>query len=149
MISNTGFTQEFDSNMKGLPDLERLLSRIHAMSVRPKQFLQVLEAFNRLQQVFEKLEEEASEFKSQSLKATLKSIPDLREYISNIESKFDLTENDTLMPCDGADEAYEDAKKLNEDLEQELDEILERYKREFKIKTISYKDVGTKEVNMT
>ncbi|TIB87108.1 DNA mismatch repair protein Msh6 [Wallemia mellicola] len=146
VISNTGFTQEFDSNVKGLPDLERLLSRIHAMSVRPKQFLQVLEAFNRLQQVFEKLEEEASEFKSQSLKATLKSIPDLREYISNIESKFDLTENDTLMPCDGADEAYEDAKKLNEDLEQELDEILERYKREFKIKTISYKDVGTKEI---
>ncbi|TIB05884.1 hypothetical protein E3P96_00805 [Wallemia ichthyophaga] len=146
IISNPGFTYEFDSNVKGLPDLERLLSRIHAMSVRPKQFIQVLGAFNKIQQVFEKLEDEAKEFDSQSLRATLKSIPDLRDYISNIESKFDLTEGETLMPCDGADEAYEEAKKLNEELEEELDEILNKYRREYKTKGINYKDVGTKEI---
>ena len=52
------------------------------------------------------------------------------------------------MPLPGADPDYEDASSLNRDIEGQLEEYLDKYKRDFKNKSIIYKDVGTKEVNL-
>ena len=51
------------------------------------------------------------------------------------------------MPLPGADPDYEDASSLNRDIEGQLEEYLDKYKRDFKNKSIIYKDVGTKEVS--
>lgn len=42
LMDNPTFEDEFTSLAKGLPDLERLVSRIHAGSCKPKDFLKVL-----------------------------------------------------------------------------------------------------------
>lgn len=41
-MDNPAFEDDFTSLAKGLPDLERLVARIHAGSCKPKDFLKVL-----------------------------------------------------------------------------------------------------------
>lgn len=42
LLDNPSFEDGFTSLAKGLPDLERLVARIHAGSCKPKDFLKVL-----------------------------------------------------------------------------------------------------------
>ena len=93
ILGNPDFLTTFDVNAKGLPDLERLLSRIHAGSIRPKQFYHVLTSFEKIQDTFNKLKTEINDFKSESLLTTLNNVPDLSEFIENVRNKFTLTGN--------------------------------------------------------
>ena len=93
ILGNPDFLTTFDVNAKGLPDLERLLSRIHAGSIRPKQFYHVLTSFEKIQDTFNKLKTEINDFKSESLLTTLNNAPDLSEFIENVRNKFTLTGN--------------------------------------------------------
>jgi len=42
LMDNPTFEDDFTSLAKGLPDLERLVARIHAGSCKPKDFLKLL-----------------------------------------------------------------------------------------------------------
>ena len=41
-MNNPGFEEEFTALVKGLPDLERIVSRIHAKNCKIKDFLHAL-----------------------------------------------------------------------------------------------------------
>jgi DNA mismatch repair protein MSH6 len=43
MMSNESFETDFAEVVKGIPDLERIISRIHAGSCKVKDFLKVLD----------------------------------------------------------------------------------------------------------
>lgn len=47
LIDHPTFEAEFSDVAKGLPDLERIVSRIHAKNCRVKDFLKVLEVCRR------------------------------------------------------------------------------------------------------
>ena len=42
LIEHPNFETDFSSLLKGIPDLERIISRIHAKSCKVKDFLKVL-----------------------------------------------------------------------------------------------------------
>ncbi|GJJ14893.1 hypothetical protein Clacol_009163 [Clathrus columnatus] len=123
-IDHPTLETEFSKLAKGVPDLERIVSRIHARNCKVREFLKVLEKLNK---GFEGLGELADSISSDSIRGLLRTAPDLTSHIANIESMFEKPENvnvDELVPCEGKDDIYDriqaDIKELEDDLESRL-----------------------------
>ncbi|KAI9070108.1 hypothetical protein FKP32DRAFT_1670680, partial [Trametes sanguinea] len=97
---------EFTAIAKGLPDLERIVSRIHAKNCKVKDFLKVLTAFKNLSKGLAALAETADSFASKSIPGLLRSAPDLSPNLKHIRAMFKPPEqgSDELVPEDGKDE---------------------------------------------
>ena len=104
------FEEGFTELAKGLPDLERIVSRIHAKNCRVKDFIKVLtvrwdlyslirylllysrvyQAFKKLSKGLSKLADSSETFESKTILGLLRSAPDLIPHIKNIESIFQI-----------------------------------------------------------
>lgn len=106
------FEGDFNTLVKGIPDLERIISRIHAKNCKVKDFLKVLsvrrtplrsltnvdhvameQCFRKLSKGFESLSEVSDTFNSKGVSGLLRSAPDLFQYIKNIEDIFEKPES--------------------------------------------------------
>ena len=103
-MGNPDFENAFTTLVKGLPDLERIVSRIHAKNCKTKDFLRVLsvsnvinvlaitlrqsQSFKRLSKGFETLSEASSKFKSKTILGLLRTAPDLIPNVKNVEARF-------------------------------------------------------------
>ncbi len=95
---------------KGLPDLERIVSRIHAKNCKVRDFLKVLkviltiviyrssnalfprQSFTVLSKGLSKLADASETFESKTILGLLRSAPDLLSHIKNVESRFETPE---------------------------------------------------------
>ncbi|KAI0295767.1 muts domain V-domain-containing protein [Russula brevipes] len=126
LMNHPTFEGDFMEVAKGLPDLERIVSRIHAKNCKVKDFLKVLK--QRSIQVAD-----ASEtFESKTILGLLRSAPDLLPHVKNVELRFEKPENnnDDLLPVEGKDEAYDEIAQEIRELEKELDRLLKRLERQ-------------------
>ena len=85
--SNNGFQEAFATHLNKMPDLERLISRIHAGSSRAADFLRVLEGFEQIRDAMDEitLYNEGGGLIGQ----LLASMPDLKGSLKQWESAFD------------------------------------------------------------
>lgn len=85
--SNNGFQEAFVTHLNKMPDLERLISRIHAGSSRAADFLRVLEGFEQIRDAMDEitLYNEGGGLIGQ----LLASMPDLKGSLEQWESAFD------------------------------------------------------------
>ncbi|KAF8342825.1 uncharacterized protein EI90DRAFT_2902817 [Cantharellus anzutake] len=126
IMDNPTCEDTFTSLARGMPDLERMISRIHAGSCKPKEFLSVLASFRRLNAGLSELENLAKGFKSRSISGLLRAAPDLRPYLSHIEGLFKESEEvDILVPVEGKDQEYDQIQEEIHTLENNLDGELE------------------------
>lgn len=86
------FEDSFTTLAKSLPDLERIVSRIHAGSCKVKDFLKVLKCFRELSEGITELSRESESFASRSISGLLRGAPDLEPYIKNVESLYETPE---------------------------------------------------------
>ncbi|KAG0706949.1 hypothetical protein DFH29DRAFT_899290 [Suillus ampliporus] len=130
LISHATFEQEFTELAKGLPDLERIVSRIHANNCKVKDFVKVLAAFKKLSRGLAKLADSSESFDSKTILGLLRSAPDLTPNLKNVESRFTLDkETDELLPVAGKDEAYDEVMCEIEELEKTLDAQLKKFEK--------------------
>ncbi|KAG1753520.1 uncharacterized protein EDB91DRAFT_1098327 [Suillus paluster] len=130
LISHATFEQEFTELAKGLPDLERIVSRIHANNCKVKDFVKVLAAFKKLSRGLAKLADSSESFDSKTILGLLRSAPDLTPNLKNVESRFTLDkETDELLPVAGKDEAYDEVMCEIEELEKMLDAQLKKFEK--------------------
>ncbi|KAF8636930.1 hypothetical protein AX17_003181 [Amanita inopinata Kibby_2008] len=135
IMNHPTFEAEFTEIAKGLPDLERVVSRIHAKNCRVKDFLKVLAAFQKLSRGLSKLANESESFESNTVLGLLRGAPDLLPNIRHIEKMFNpTTEKDELIPEAGKDEDYDNVMTEINDLEKELDEDLKSMEKKHKLK---------------
>ena len=105
-MNNPAFEEEFMALVKGLPDLERIVSRIHAKNCKIKDFLHALnvglktiwrvvqlmssaaQSFKKLSKGLKALEESAGGFKSKNIPGLLRSAPDLMPNIKHVREMF-------------------------------------------------------------
>ncbi|KAL6049811.1 DNA mismatch repair protein msh6, variant 2 [Balamuthia mandrillaris] len=131
-----GFRSRLEECLKNLPDLERLISRIHAGSANIKQFLRVLIGF---EQIWNLITEEFQRIavKSKLLQALLtvnsRTTPSgrqglfpstLGEPLGNFRTAFDwdtAIERDKIIPNEGTDEGYDQARARVADVENALE----------------------------
>ncbi|WWD22313.1 hypothetical protein CI109_106804 [Kwoniella shandongensis] len=132
LMNHPSFSGNFTRLCKGLPDLERLLSRIHAGSLAQSKFLSVVDSFTKVKNGFQSLASAAESFVSQSVPGLLRTAPDLSSNLVHIKSMYTEFEGEKtieILPTAGADEACDTANAEVEEIEAELDELLEDAKR--------------------
>ncbi|KIO19597.1 hypothetical protein M407DRAFT_30749 [Tulasnella calospora MUT 4182] len=140
---------EFAQLAKGLPDLERIVSRIHAGTCKVLDFLKVLQAFEKLSKGLKQLENEAQSFKSTNISGLLRSAPDLQPHIDSLREQFEepKEKDDLLLPRDGKDEAYDTVEAEIESLKASLDKSLKKYAGQTGLKLdYWHSSIGTKDV---
>lgn len=110
-MNHPTFESAFTAIAKGLPDLERVVSRVHAKNCKVKDFLNVLsvgqlskllvgftltglQAFEKLSKGLGSLAEESESFNSKTILGLLRSAPDLSPNIRNIQSMYERPASD-------------------------------------------------------
>ena len=116
LIDHPAFKAEFSEVAKGLGDLERVVSRIHAKNCKVKDFLKALDvrtrlicltlkgiktdcvsqAFKALGKGFSALADTAKDFKSKTVFGLLESAPKLMPHVKSMKAMFELREDSKL-----------------------------------------------------
>ncbi|CAN3362434.1 DNA mismatch repair protein Msh6p [Diutina catenulata] len=142
LMETGSFRVKIDQLLNGLPDLERLVARVHAGSLRFREFVKVVESFERLVQVPELREYVPA---STALASTLAQFPDdLASAIGEWDGAFDRKRalEDEVVPADGVDAAYDESRAEMDRIEDELASLLKEYRSQFGSKELVYKDSG-------
>ncbi|RPD75422.1 DNA mismatch repair protein Msh6 [Lentinus tigrinus ALCF2SS1-7] len=149
LLDHPTFEQQFTSVAKGLPDLERIVSRIHAKNCKVKDFLKVLKAFKDLSKGLAELADTADSFASKAIPGLLRSAPDLTPNLKHVKAMFQTPEDnaDELVPEDGKDEIYDNVMSEINDLEEELKRELKKIRKETGLDASYWHSAqGTKEI---
>ncbi|KAE8269844.1 hypothetical protein A4X09_0g2492 [Tilletia walkeri] len=148
-LRDTAFEDAFGAFARKLPDIERIMPRIHAGKAKPRDFTNVLNAFTRFSRAIESLAEIAQDFETSTIRDLLGVIPDVSAKAEKLKSTFDVEENGSFVPRRGEHEEYDDADDNIDRIETELQKSLERHAKSLNLKVgkaIKFKDVGTKEI---
>lgn len=138
-------------NLKGLPDLERIVSRIHAGSSPILTFLSALDAFDLLWNMVNELQPLIGQLRSKRLAFLLtvgKGFPDIApqlEYFSRAFDRDQAKSEQRLILRPGVDEEFDAAREKVETIEQQLQQHLEDLKEEVGISDMAYATVRNKE----
>ena len=135
---------DLESSFNKLPDLERLIARVHSKTLKFKDFLKVLEGFETVSKVFKKLEKADLGGSGALIKLLSKCHPELHNIIASWSDAFDRQEaaNNVVVPVEGIDAEFDESMRLLKSLESRLEEHLKAYKKQFKSDDICYRDSG-------
>ncbi|RMJ18266.1 hypothetical protein CDV36_002092 [Fusarium kuroshium] len=141
--ADQGVREDFASQLVKMPDLERLISRIHAGDCKPEDFVKVLEGFEQIEYTMSLL----GAFKGGNglVDRLISSMPNLEEPLSFWRTAFDrrkARDEKLLIPERGIEEDFDESADRIEEIKQQLDELLAEKKKEFKCKLLNYRDVG-------
>ncbi|KAF8815726.1 DNA mismatch repair protein Msh6 [Phlegmacium glaucopus] len=148
IMDHPTFEATFTSIAKGLPDLERVVARVHAKNCRIKEFLKVLGAFKKLSTGIAKLADESESFESKTILGLLRGAPDLLLNVKHIEEMFKpMDKEDELIPQSGKDETYDEVISEIHALEKSLEADLKKFEKTVGIK-LSYwhSAIGNKDI---
>ncbi|CAI4219273.1 unnamed protein product [Parascedosporium putredinis] len=134
---------QFTSQMTKMPDLERLISRVHAGSIRADDFVKVLEGFEQIEYTMSLL----GAFRGGSgiVDRLIKGMPNLTEPLTYWNSAFkrDLAKSDKmLVPERGIDEDYDASQETITEIKERLSSLLEEKKKELKCRNLKFTDIG-------
>lgn len=135
--------QQFSSQMAKMPDLERLISRIHAGACRPEDFVRVLEGFEQIDYTMGLLG--AFGGGNGLVDKLIASMPNLKEPLGYWETAFDrrkARDEKLLIPQKGIEEDFDNSMDELKRIKDELHDLLSRQKTALKCKTIKFTDVG-------
>ncbi|TRM62248.1 muts domain V-domain-containing protein [Schizophyllum amplum] len=130
ILDHPSFESQFSEVAKGLPDLERIVARIHAKSCKIKDFLKVLNSFKKLSRGMNALADTSAEFESKTISGLLRGAPDVVPNIKHIEEMFERpsSEKDAeeLVPQEGKDDVYDEVIAEIKQLEKSLNKQLKK-----------------------
>lgn len=144
MGEGTKFREILEQAFNGLPDLERLLARIHSKTLKFKDFLRVVESFEKISTLVVDVHN-FSDSETGSLHKFVNSFPaELENCINEWDDAFDRQEamRDIVVPMKGIDNEFDESHAKINTLEKELNEHLKVYKKQYKSNEICYKDSG-------
>ncbi|OUM61435.1 hypothetical protein PIROE2DRAFT_28032, partial [Piromyces sp. E2] len=146
--NNSSLVDYIDTILRKLPDLERIISRIHAGSCKVKEFIQSLKAFTIIMELFiNVLNSQVDHLTSKRLKeiAQFGFFDVLKEELVWFQNAFDwekAIKDNNITPVDGYDETYDETKQAIKDIEMELQDYLRKIQKKLGSKDIVYKDLG-------
>ncbi|KAF7958568.1 hypothetical protein EAE96_002108 [Botrytis aclada] len=137
-------SRSFKSSTSSMPDLERLISRIHAGSCRPEDFVKVLEGFEQIEYIQKDI---LGKYSSGDgiFNRLVASIPDLAEPLQWWKNAFDrkkAKEHKILVPERGVEEDFDASQDRIEEINQELASLLKKYQKKFDSKKVELRSIG-------
>ncbi|GAA99438.1 uncharacterized protein L969DRAFT_93899 [Mixia osmundae IAM 14324] len=145
LIEHADFANTFEKATKTMPDLERLISRIHAGTIKTKDFDRVVTCFEQIDRLLGRLGSIAKTLPAAGLAQTIASAPDLVPLVEKLRGLFQVEEHE-LVPLSGADTLYDDCVDAVVAIEKDLYDCLSQYRRNLKSNDLTFKDIGTKEI---
>lgn len=135
------------AQLKSLPDLERIVSRIHTGTCRVKDFCSSLAAFRKIQNILENFSPYAESFRSDRLKTLVSacfSNPMLKSlvYFENAFDHSEASSREKIQPFTGYDTDFDAFQDAVEAVEAKLNAYLIECQEKVKSKNISYRDIG-------
>ncbi|KAL8703166.1 MAG: hypothetical protein Q9201_003642 [Fulgogasparrea decipioides] len=133
----------FNSQLSKLPDLERLISRIHAGNCKAADFVRVLDGFEQIEYTMSLL----TKFGAGEgvIGQLISSMPDLKETLARWKEAFDRTkakDDGILVPEHGVEEDFDASQDRIESILAELEELLQRTRKNLSCSAIVYRDNG-------
>jgi DNA mismatch repair protein MSH6 len=133
----------FTSQLTRLPDLERMISRIHAGSCRAQDFVRVLDGFEQIEYTMSLLNSVGSG--EGVIGQLVASMPDMHPLLEQWKSAFDhakAKDDSVLVPERGVEQDFDDSQDRVEQVLADLESLLKRYRRELGSNSIVYRDNG-------
>jgi DNA mismatch repair protein MSH6 len=144
--ADTKVRDRFTAQMTKMPDLERLISRIHAGTCKVVDFVKVLEGFETIDHTMSLLRDGAGNTSDEGVIGQLiHAMPDLQDRLKYWNSAFDRSkakEANVLVPERGIEEDFDDSQDHIDEIHEKLKALLEKYKQDLNSKTVCYRDNG-------
>ncbi|CCJ29107.1 unnamed protein product [Pneumocystis jirovecii] len=131
-------------SFKTLPDLERMISRIHAKNCKSKDFVCVLEGFNTIYCTLEHLSKNIKP-NNGLLWNIINNIPNLVNILDEWQKIFNWQKcksEDMLIPNPGIEKEFDDSQDKIKAIENELFQMEKDYKNQFKSPQITFRNIG-------
>ncbi|KAF2161698.1 hypothetical protein M409DRAFT_27757 [Zasmidium cellare ATCC 36951] len=133
----------FTSSLSKLPDLERLISRIHAGRCKPQDFVKVLEGFEQIEYTMSLL----GSFGSGEglLGQLIESMPDLAGALKDWNDAFDrpkAKEEGLIIPKPGVEEEFDESQERIDGIEQDLEKLVQKWRKELGSGKVKFTDNG-------
>jgi DNA mismatch repair protein MSH6 len=141
--SNPDVTESFTASLGKLPDLERLISRIHAGRCKAQDFLNVLEGFEQIEYTFELLKQFSEG--DTVIQQLVSSMPDLSSVLEDWKTAFDrktARSEGVLVPAPGIEEDFDDSQEEISTCEANLNRLLKKARTDCNCTAIVYNDLG-------
>ncbi|KAJ2894245.1 uncharacterized protein MKZ38_007806 [Zalerion maritima] len=143
LLNDPSICGQFSSSMTKMPDLERLISRIHAGVCKPEDFVKVLDGFEQIEYTASLLS--AYQGGCALIDRLLKAMPNLQEPLNYWKSAFvrkKALEEKLLVPVMGIDDDFDESIALIDDIKERLHALLKKKSGELKCKNLKFTDIG-------
>lgn len=134
---------QFTSSLTKLPDLERMISRIHAGSCKAQDFVRVLDGFEQIEYTMSLLQSVGSG--DGVIGQLITAMPDLKSVLEPWKTAFDhakARDEGLLIPERGVEEDFDASQDDIEQIMGELDDELQQVRKQLKSSAIVYRDNG-------
>ena len=141
--ADTTVRDNFVSQLVKLPDLERMISRIHAGSCKAQDFAKVLDAFEQIDYTMGLVKEVGSG--EGVVGQLIYSMPNLKGTLEHWKEAFDRSkakEDGLLIPERGVEEDFDASQDHIEQVLADLDTLLNKTRKDLGCSTIVYRDNG-------
>lgn len=135
--------ENFISNLTKLPDLERMISRIHAGSCKAADFVRVLEAYEQIDYTMSLVKGSGP---GEGIVGQLVSrMPDMRALLARWKSAFDHDKAKTaglFIPERGVEDDFDESQDRIEGILDEFETLLKKTRKALGSSAIEYRDNG-------
>ncbi|CCF55675.1 hypothetical protein KAFR_0A02370 [Kazachstania africana CBS 2517] len=143
LMSDAELRDKLEVAFSKLPDLERMLARIHSSTIKVKDFVKVIQGFEDICDLLKTISKTELEG---ALKQYISQVPsslyDDVENWTNVFDRYKASEEGIIIPHRGIEADFDKSLDDIKELENELDIILNEYRKKFKCSSINYKDSG-------
>jgi DNA mismatch repair protein MSH6 len=133
----------FTSQLTKLPDLERLISRVHAGRCKAEDFVRVLAGFEQIDYVMDLLKEVGGG--EGVIGQLITAMPDLTGRLEHWKTAFDrekAKENGILIPERGVEDDFDESQDRIEEVQAKLESLLKKARKDLGSTAICYRDNG-------
>lgn len=135
--------EQFSSEMTKMPDLERLISRIHAGACKPDEFVKVLDGFEQIEYTMTLM----GSFGGGDglVDKLISSMPDLKEPLTFWKNAFDRKKarsDKVFIPERGIEEDFDNSIDDMERIKKDLARLLAKQMEALKCRKLKFADVG-------
>lgn len=135
--------EQFASQLVKMPDLERLISRIHAAACKPEDFVRVLEGFEQIEYTMTLVS--AYQGGNGLLDKLISSMPNLEEPLAYWRTAFDrrkAREEKIMIPERGIEQDFDNSLESMGQIKEQLNELIATQRVALKCKTLKFTDIG-------
>ena len=134
----------FTSQLTKLPDLERMISRIHAGSCKAQDFVKVLDGFEQIDYTMGLVRDGGAGGEG-VIGQLIANMPDLKNLLLSWKEAFDhvkARENGLLIPERGVEQDFDASQDHIEAILAELETLLKKTRKNLDSSAICYRDSG-------